>query len=92
MACYLLKKQKFSMKLFRSKGSLTPVALTLLVASTAQAHPGHDGGHDLTWDFSAVVQHVVTNPDHLIPLLGVLVLSVLLVRSLRNGKKRRAES
>lgn len=80
------------MKFLRSHGLLKPSALTFLLASTAQAHPGHDGGHDLTWDFSAAVHHVVTNPDHLIPVLGVLVLTVVLLRSRRNGKKFRGES
>jgi hydrogenase/urease accessory protein HupE len=80
------------MKFLRSHGLLKPSALTFLLASTAQAHPGHDGGHDLTWDFSAAVHHMVTNPDHLIPMLGVLVLTVALLGSRRNGKKVRGPS
>jgi hydrogenase/urease accessory protein HupE len=77
------------MKQFRSKGPLASLVLTLFFASTARAHPGHDGGHDLTWDFNAWFHHIVTNPDHLIPLLGVLVLTVLVLRSRRQEKKDR---
>lgn len=87
VACNLLNFRPLPMKLFRSKGLLTSAGLTLLLASTARAHPGHDGGHDLTWDFSAVVHHVVTNPDHLIPLLGVVVLGAWLLLGRRNEKK-----
>jgi hypothetical protein len=27
------------------------------LASLARAHPGHDGGHELTWDFSHLAAH-----------------------------------
>lgn len=43
------------------------VALVLAVAPQAQAHPGHDG-HELTWDFSHLVEH---------PVATLLCLSVL---------------
>ncbi len=52
------------------------VFFQLFVASTANAHPGHDGGHDLTWDFETMIDHIVTNPDHLLPLLTLAVLSI----------------
>jgi hypothetical protein len=36
---------------------LTASAAFLAVASFAQAHPGHDGGHDLTWELGHYIQH-----------------------------------
>jgi hypothetical protein len=29
----------------------------LFSAALVQAHPGHDDGHDLTWDFSHLAHH-----------------------------------
>lgn len=44
------------------KSILRPVFLSLLVVSLAplaSAHPGHDGGHELTWNLDHLVAHPV---------------------------------
>lgn len=50
------------------------------VASTALAHPGHDGDHGggLTWDFVSEVGHRLTSPYHLAPpvILGLVLLGL----------------
>jgi hypothetical protein len=38
---------------------ITASTAFLALTSLAQAHPGHDGGHDLTWDFGHLAQHPV---------------------------------
>jgi urease accessory protein len=45
-------------------------ALALLPA-VASAHPGHDGGHDLTWDFAGGFAHPVFGLDHLLAMIAV---------------------
>lgn len=45
-------------------------ALALLPA-VASAHPGHDGGHDLSWDFSGGFAHPVLGLDHLLAMIAV---------------------
>lgn len=45
-------------------------ALAVLPAAAA-AHPGHDGGHDLTWDFSGGFAHPVLGFDHLLAAIAV---------------------
>jgi hypothetical protein len=34
------------------------IALLAVLPAIASAHPGHDGGHDLTWDFGNGLGHV----------------------------------
>ncbi|HVS53238.1 MAG TPA: hypothetical protein VHD62_12855 [Opitutaceae bacterium] len=37
---------------------LPPLSIAFLAsAALAQAHPGHDGGHELTWDFEHLAAH-----------------------------------
>jgi hydrogenase/urease accessory protein HupE len=53
--------------------SMTIRVLTMFAAiipSVALAHPGHDGGHDLTWDFVGEVIHYLTSPYHLVPVVA----------------------
>lgn len=45
----------------------TAVFLTLV--SLAQAHPGHDGGHDVTWELS----HLAAHPLATLLCLGAIV-------------------
>lgn len=45
-------------------------ALALLPAM-AFAHPGHEGGHDLTWDFAGGFEHPVLGIDHLLAMVAV---------------------
>lgn len=45
-------------------------ALALLPA-VASAHPGHDGGHDLTWDFSGGFDHPLGGIDHVLAMIAV---------------------
>jgi len=51
--------------------SLPLVASFFATVGLAHAHPGHDGDHGLTWDFS--VGHLATHP------LATLICSLLLV-------------
>jgi urease accessory protein len=46
---------------------------TLLFAlpALAHAHPGHDGDHELTWDFNGGFLHPLTGWDHLIAMIAV---------------------
>ena len=37
----------------------------------AHAHPGHDGGHDLTWDFASGAMHPLSGWDHLLAMIAV---------------------
>ncbi|EIP97466.1 hydrogenase/urease accessory protein [Opitutaceae bacterium TAV1] len=46
------------------------VGLVVLPA-LAQAHPGHDGGHELTWDFGGGFAHPFTGWDHLLAMTAV---------------------
>lgn len=42
-----------------------------LSPSVVFAHPGHDGGHDLTWDFAGGALHPLTGLDHLLAMVAV---------------------
>lgn len=42
-----------------------------LLPAMASAHPGHDGGHDLTWDFSGGFDHPLTGLDHVLAMIAV---------------------
>jgi urease accessory protein len=42
-----------------------------LFVVAAQAHPGHDGGHELTWDFAGGVLHPLLGWDHLLAMISV---------------------
>ena len=42
------------MKLLRLSASPRLLALFAALPAFASAHPGHDGGHDLTWDFGSL--------------------------------------
>jgi urease accessory protein len=47
------------------------IALLAAVPALASAHPGHDGGHDLTWDFGGGLGHVHYGQALLVGLLLV---------------------
>ena len=47
------------------------IALLAVVPAIASAHPGHDGGHDLTWDFGPGLGHVHYGQALLVGLLLV---------------------
>lgn len=61
---------------------LLPALSFLVLTATASAHPGHDGDHGLTWDFS----HVVNHPGATGLWLAVFALSVWMI-----GQQIRAE-
>lgn len=42
-----------------------------VLPAVASAHPGHDGGHDLGWDFAGGLVHPVFGFDHLLAMLAV---------------------
>jgi urease accessory protein len=46
-------------------------AALALLPPVASAHPGHDGGHDLTWDFAGGFAHPVFGLDHLLAMIAV---------------------
>ena len=46
-------------------------ALSVLLPALASAHPGHDGGHDLAWDFSGGFAHPLGGFDHLLAMVAV---------------------
>ena len=50
---------------------LLALAAVLAVTPWASAHPGHDGGHDLTWDFSGGLAHPLSGVDHLLAMIAV---------------------
>ena len=48
------------------------LALTAFVLPVLDhAHPGHDGGHDLTWDFTSGAVHPLSGWDHLLAMVAV---------------------
>ena len=47
------------------------VAFFALLPVLAQAHPGHDGGHGLTWDFTGGLGHPFFGLDHLLAMVAV---------------------
>jgi urease accessory protein len=46
-------------------------ALLLTLPALAHAHPGHDGDHELTWDFNGGFLHPLTGWDHLLAMIAV---------------------
>ena len=54
----------------------------------ALAHPGHDGGHDLTWDFVGEVLHRLGSPYHMAPALLLGAVVVLAWRKTRTKRDR----
>lgn len=63
------------------------LAVLVGLTSLAQAHPGHDGGHDLTWDYADVAEHMLTSPYHLAVMGAVLALAFVLARRMAKGAK-----
>ena len=57
------------MKLPRLRSLLTLAAFIAPVL--AHAHPGHEGGHDLEWDFGSGFAHPLLGWDHLAAMLAV---------------------
>lgn len=47
------------------------IAALALLPAVASAHPGHDGGHDLTWDFGGGFVHPIFGLDHLLAMIAV---------------------
>jgi len=52
----------------------------------AQAHPGHDGDHDLVWDFD----HLASHPLGTLLCLGLLVAAFWGVRQLLTARREKA--
>ncbi|MEZ0216934.1 MAG: HupE/UreJ family protein [Rariglobus sp.] len=46
-------------------------AALAFLPTVASAHPGHDGGHDLSWDFAGGFAHPVFGLDHLLAMIAV---------------------
>lgn len=60
------------------------LSATLALPSLASAHPGHDGGHDLTWDLSGGIEHA------LLPLGTLIAMGlIILVVKFRQSRKTR---
>ncbi|MBS1513023.1 MAG: hypothetical protein JST86_19460 [Bacteroidetes bacterium] len=58
------------------------LALSLLLPLFTIAHPGHGDDDGFT------IIHYIKEPVHAIPLIGALVVTILLYRSLRRMKQR----
>jgi urease accessory protein len=58
-------KSRLAARFFKISATLA------LLPAVASAHPGHDGGHDLSWDFSGGFAHPVFGLDHLLAMLAV---------------------
>ena len=67
------------MHAFRPVRICRSISLLTALPSIASAHPGHDGGHDLTWDFGSL-GHVHYGPMIVASL--VLVGAILLIAKL----------
>jgi urease accessory protein len=50
---------------------LLALAAVLAVTPWVSAHPGHDGDHDFTWDFSGGLAHPLSGVDHLLAMIAV---------------------
>lgn len=59
------------MKRFLASRFLKLSALLAVLPAIASAHPGHDGGHGLEWDFAGGVQHPLFGLDHLLAMIAV---------------------
>ncbi|MBC8038920.1 MAG: hypothetical protein H7Y06_00070 [Opitutaceae bacterium] len=59
---------------------LTISAALALLPAALSAHPGHDGGHDLSWDLSGGIEHAKL-PLACLIVVGLTVLAVKLYRS-----------
>jgi hypothetical protein len=51
-----------------------------LLPAVAFAHPGHDGGHGLTWDLSGGIEHAKL-PLGCLLLVGLTILAIKIYRS-----------
>jgi hypothetical protein len=61
--------------------------LALLAPVLAQAHPGHDGGHDLEWDTS----HFAAHPVATILCVGMLAIGIWTVVQLVRSRPTKDE-
>ena len=73
------------MKLLRLTAAPRLLALFAVLPAIASAHPGHDGGHDLTWDFGSL-GHVHYGPMLVGGLLLVGAVVVIAKLSTRGAK------
>jgi len=55
-------------------------AALALIPVVASAHPGHDGGHGLTWDLSGGIEHAKL-PLGCLLVVALTVLAIKLYRS-----------
>ncbi len=55
-------------------------AVLALLPAIVSAHPGHDGGHDLSWDLSGGIEHAKL-PLACLIAIGLVVLVVKLCQS-----------
>jgi urease accessory protein len=58
-------KSTFATRLLKISAALA------LLPAVASAHPGHDGGHDLSWDFGGGFAHPIFGFDHLVAMIAV---------------------
>jgi hypothetical protein len=65
----------------KSHITLTFAAVLALLPVMAFAHPGHDGGHGLTWDLSGGIEHAK------LPL-GCLLIIALTVFAIKRYRAR----
>lgn len=63
------------------------VLASLVLPLIAQAHPGHDGDHELIWDF----EHLSSHPLATILSFGILVAAIWGVRQFVQSRRAKAE-
>ena len=51
--------------------SLGLCATILFLTTSVDAHPGHDGTHELTWDFSGGALHPLSGLDHMLAMIAI---------------------
>ena len=73
------------MKLLRFTSAPRLLALFAALPAIASAHPGHDGGHDLTWDFGSL-GHIHYGPMLIAGLLLVGSVAVIAKLASRGAK------
>lgn len=69
LACHLLFRPRMHTSRPLTRFALPAVAA--LAPTVAFAHPGHEGDHDVVWDFATGFMHPLGGWDHLLAMLAV---------------------
>ena len=82
---------------FLARRFVPAVAVFLTFTALAQAHPGHDGGHEVTWELGHLIEHPLATLACFSVMAAGAVLAWLVVRresarqlqSLRASQRKR---